>query len=294
MANSPVYVLGSGLSHDGSVCLLADGKVVLAVEKERITRVKHDGGNDRAAMQYVLDWAGITLDDIALVVQNENFGMFCDGNTVYNNEDRLLTDATRVVTISHHLAHAYSALGASGFDQASVLVIDGCGNSYEDCMDLAKGSVLGDVPPELGHVFYEKDSYYTTADGILQAVAKDFSPWGAQGRPLSPLFTMHSIGGVYQAFSQYVFGDFSDSGKLMGLAPYGTPHQFDFPLFELRDGRSFLKPGDSRQVHEASQIADGPEVRFSVLRQCGKIRADGDRARIALSRERSIRAQPVA
>jgi carbamoyltransferase len=240
MANSPVYVLGSGLSHDGSICLLADGKVILAIEKERITRRKHDGGNDRVAMQYVLDWAGITLDDIALVVQNENFGMFCDGNTVYDNEDRLLTDATRVVTISHHLAHAYSAYGASGFDQASVFVVDGCGNSYEDCMDLAPGALLGNITSGLEHIHYEKDSYYTSVDGTLRTVAKDFSPWGAQGRRLSPPTTLHSIGGVYQAFSLYVFGDFSDSGKLMGLAPYGERHQFDFPLFELRDGQAFL------------------------------------------------------
>src|SRR5260370_11270804 len=232
MANSPVYVLGTGLSHDGSVCLLADGKVVLAIEKERITRRKHDGGTDKAAMQYFLDWAGITLNDIALVVQNENFGMFGDGNTAYDGEDRLLTDATRVVTISHHLAHAYSAYGASGFDQASVFVIDGCGNAYEHCIDLAPGTLLGNIPPGLEHIYYEKDSYYTSEDGTLRTVAKDFSPWGARGRALSPPTTLHSIGGVYQAFSYYVFGDFSDSGKLMGLAPYGEPHQFDFPLFE--------------------------------------------------------------
>lgn len=241
MANSPIYVLGAGLSHDGSVCLLADGKIVLAIEKERITRRKHDGGNDRAAMQYVLDAAGITLDDVTLVVQNENFGMFCDGNTAYDNEARLLTDATRVVTISHHLAHAYSALGASGFDQASVFVIDGCGNSYEDCMDITPGSPLDSVPAGLEHVYYEKDSYYTSVDGVLQTVAKDFSPWGAQGRLLSPSTTMHSIGGVYEAFSLYVFGDFADSGKLMGLAPYGDARQYDFPLFELRDGQAFLR-----------------------------------------------------
>lgn len=191
-------------------------------------------------MQYVLDWAGLTLDDIALVVQNENFGMFCEGNTAYNNEDRLLSDTTRVVTISHHLAHAYSAYGASGFDQASVFVVDGCGNSYEDCIDNASGSLLGSIPPGLEHIYYEKDSYYTSAAGALQAVAKDFSPWGARGRPLSPPTTLHSIGGVYQAFSLYVFGDFSDSGKLMGLAPYGDSRQFDFPLFELRDGQAFL------------------------------------------------------
>lgn len=255
MTNSPTYVLGSGLSHDGSVCLLADGKVVVAIEKERITRVKHDGGNDSAAMQYVLDWAGITLDDVAVVVQNENFGMFCSGNTTYSNEPRLLTDATRVVTISHHLAHAYSAFGASGFDQASVFVVDGCGNSYEDCMDIAPGALLGDMPAGLEHVHYEKDSYYASDGGALRAIAKDFSPWGVQGRPLSPPFTLHSIGGVYQAFSLYAFGDFGDSGKLMGLAPYGVPHQYDFPLFDLRDGRvllrrealdNFTKPAKSR------------------------------------------------
>ena len=240
MTNTPVYVLGTGLSHDGSVCLLADGQVVLAIEKERLTRRKHDGKNDQLAMQYVLDRAGITLDDIAVVVQNENFGMFRDGNSRYNAQDRLLNDATRVVTISHHLAHAYSAFGASNFDQASVLVVDGCGNAYEDCVDIAPDTVVSSVPPGLGHIYFEKDSYYTSEHGTLRTVAKDFSPWGARGWELSPPSTMHSIGGVYQAFSYYVFGDFADSGKLMGLAPYGRPGRFGFPLFELHGGQVLM------------------------------------------------------
>jgi len=240
MTNSRAYVLGTGLSHNGSVCLLADGEVVLAIEKERLTREKHDGGNDQAAMQYVLDRAGITLDEVALVVQNENFGMFRDGNTQYEGQDRLLTEATRVVTISHHLAHAYSAFGPSGFDQASVFVVDGCGNAYEDCIDIAPGTLVGDIPPGLEHAYYEKDSYYASQGGTLRTVAKDFSPWGALGWPLTPPSTMHSSGCTYQTFSRYVFGDFSDNGKLMGLAPYGRPGRFDFPIFELRDGRALL------------------------------------------------------
>jgi carbamoyltransferase len=241
MTNRPVYVLGTGLSHDGSVCLLADGAVVLGIEKERLTHRKHDGGNDQLAMQYVLERARITLDDIAVVVQNENFGMFRDGNTEYDAQDRLLTDTTPVVTISHHLAHAYSAFGASGFDQASVFVVDGCGNAYEDCIDIAPGTLLGSVPPGLEHIHYEKDSYYTSEGSTLRTVAKDFSPWGARGWIVSPDTTIHSIGGAYQAFSQYVFGDFSDSGKLMGLAPYGRPGRFDFPIFELSNGRAFVR-----------------------------------------------------
>lgn len=240
MTNSPVYVLGTGLSHDGSVCLLADGEVALAIEKERLTRHKHDGWNDRIAMQYVLDNAGITLDDVALVVQNENFGMFRQGNTQYDEQNRLLTDATRVVTISHHLAHAYSAFGPCGFDQAAVFVVDGCGNAYEDCIDNAPGTRLGSIPPGLEHLYFEKDSYYASTGGALETVAKDFAPWSAKGWPLSPPTTLHSIGGVYQALSSYVFGDFSDSGKLMGLAPYGHPGRFDFPIFELHDGQAFV------------------------------------------------------
>jgi carbamoyltransferase len=55
-------------------------------------------------------------------------------------------------------------------------------------------------------------------------VAKDFSPWGgAIAWPVTPPNTLHSIGGIYQSFSKYVFSDFSDTGKLMGLSPYGKP-----------------------------------------------------------------------
>jgi carbamoyltransferase len=260
MKRSATYVLGTGLSHDGSVCLLADGEIVLGIEKERLSRKKHEGGNDRLAMQYVLDQAGITLDDVELVVQNENFGMFCRGNSEYREEARLLTGDTRVVTISHHLAHAYSAFGPSGFDQACVLVVDGCGNAYEDCIDILPEALAGRVPDELGYVYFEKDSYYTSEGGALRTVTKDFSPWGARGRALSPPTTMHSIGGAYQAFSQYVFGDFADSGKLMGLAPYGSPGRFDFPLFDLRDGQvlvlretlqRFTSPAASRTALKA-------------------------------------------
>jgi carbamoyltransferase len=234
----------------------------MAIEKERLTRKKHDGGNDRVAMQYILDRAGITLDDVAVVVQNENYGMFYGGNTEFWGEPRLLGESTAVVSISHHLAHAYSAFGPSGFDEAAVLVVDGCGNAYEDCIDIAPGSLVQDVPVELGYAYHEKDSFYHGQGGSLETVAKDFSPWGgAIAWPVTPLNTLHSIGGIYQSFSKYVFSDFSDTGKLMGLSPYGKPGRFDFPIFELRDGqvlvrretlREFKNPAKSREALKAN------------------------------------------
>ena len=71
--SKPVYVLGTGLSHDGSACLLKDGKILVAIEKERISRIKHDGGNDSLAVQYCLNAAGINIEDLSLLVQCANF-----------------------------------------------------------------------------------------------------------------------------------------------------------------------------------------------------------------------------
>jgi carbamoyltransferase len=51
---------------------------------------------------------------------------------------------------------------------------------------------------------------------------------------------MHSIGGMYNAASTYVFNGFEDPGKLMGLAPFGRPGQHGFEIFSLKDGRVFV------------------------------------------------------
>lgn len=242
-AGKPTYVLGTGLSHDGSACLLKDGRICVAIEKERITRQKHDGLNDRDAIRYCLDAEGINIDDVSLVVQNANFGMMAMGNEWWEGS-RIIRDSTPIVTISHHLAHAYSAVGTSSFDEAAVLVIDGCGNALDECMDLEGATLPPDLPTdELRTLFFEKDSYYSFRDGKLTTIYKDFSPWGMANRryPMYPNTTMHSIGGLYLAASVYVFNGFEDAGKLMGLAPYGRPGIYDFEIFDLRDGRAFVR-----------------------------------------------------
>src|SRR5271163_2107009 len=93
----PRYVLGTGLSHDGSACLLKDGAIAMAIEKERLTRSKHDGGNDDRAIFYCLDAEGITLDDVELVVQNANFSMFERGNDWFRGPRRVARHP-RIVT----------------------------------------------------------------------------------------------------------------------------------------------------------------------------------------------------
>ncbi len=242
MSKKPIYILGTATSHDGSACLLKDGKIIVAIEKERITRNKHDGGNDTAAINYCLDAAGITLEDLSLVVQNDNFGDYRFGNTTYKKEARPFPENPPfpIVTISHHLAHAYSVIGTCPFDEFNILIVDGCGSPYDQCIDLdcliPDRNKIEIVP----HLFCEKDSYYQYKDGRCTTLYKDFSEHGYLHRyPIYPEVTKHSIGGIYSGVSVYCFGDLSDPGKLMGLAPFGRPGEIEETIFELRDSRVF-------------------------------------------------------
>ena len=45
MSSKHTYVLGiNAYDHDVSACLLRDGEIAFAINKERITRKKHDTG----------------------------------------------------------------------------------------------------------------------------------------------------------------------------------------------------------------------------------------------------------
>lgn len=187
-----------------------------------------------------LDAAGIDLAEVDLLVQNANFGRFAYGNDWYRGP-RDLPAELPVVTISHHLAHAWSAYGLSSFDEAAILV-DGCGNAFEDCTDL-DGAILAERPVgDMAALWFEKDSYYTAASTAITPVYKDFSPMGRRGcdYPMHSRTTRHSIGGVYQGGSEYIFPNTSDLGKLTGLAPYGRPGVFDHRIFRFENDRLFV------------------------------------------------------
>jgi len=290
IAAKPIYVLGTGLSHDGSTALIKDGQLVAAIEKERLTRKKHDGGNDLAAVRYLLDAAGIRITDLALIVQNANFGMFRFGSGWLEGE-RPFSEEVPVVTISHHLAHAYSAFGTSPFVNSNVLVVDGCGSAFDDCIDL--GCVIPESPPpQTEHLWNEKDSFYHADGGQVAPLIKDFSPWGYGNKnyPMHPPTTRHSIGGVYAAASHYVFQGLEDAGKLMGLAPYGRSGKHDFPIFDLRDGRVFVRYDWMERFQAPARDFDGFKARFQEFADLAWwVQREVERALLYVMRERHAR-----
>lgn len=238
----PVYVLGTGLSHNGSAVLLKDGRVCVGIEKERLTRCKHDGGNDSAAIQYCLDAEGIALGDVELVVQSANFEV--PDRDRYGGGPRPFAESAHppLISISHHLAHAWSAAGTTPFEDCAIIVIDGCGSPYGQCTDLDGAEILS-APPNARSFWCEKDSLYWFDGRDVTALVKDFSPGAGDsvGDPVRMPITQHSIGGFYAAVSNYVFGNIDDAGKLMGLAPYGKPGAVPHTAFTIGDDKLLVE-----------------------------------------------------
>jgi carbamoyltransferase len=239
--HKPVYILGTGLSHDGAACLLKDGKLLVAIEKERITRIKHDGGNDTAAIQYCLEYAGIGINDLSLVVQAANFEKEIETHR-YKGARIFGTDyPVPVITISHHFAHAWSAAGTCPYNEAAILVIDGCGSFYNHCDDLQGAFIPADVNSQ-PRLYAEKDSYYYFDGKNITPLYKDFSiiDLANHPHPVHLPTSRHSIGGYYAMVSEYCFGNADDAGKLMGLAPYGKPGVYPENIFITENDRVWV------------------------------------------------------
>ena len=69
-----INVLGLSFGHDGGACVVTDGKLLSAIGTERLTRFKKERGVNKKTIKYVLDKAGMKLDDITeILFENEIF-----------------------------------------------------------------------------------------------------------------------------------------------------------------------------------------------------------------------------
>jgi carbamoyltransferase len=243
MPAKPAYILGlNTYDHDVSACLLRDGEIAFAIAKERITREKHASGFYAEALDYCLDAEGISLDDVGLIVRNcyilpveemEARLVYQDMPGFLGEEERalaanhrlFLSRSDRVATISHHLAHAYSAFAVCPFEEGVVMVVDGVGSYSADCTEACPA---GDTATRLAR---ESESYYRFAGSALTPLRKIWME-PSRGFLSDEFFNMPGLGALYSRASTYVFGDWNKCGELMGLAPYGRPGRMK-PLLDL-------------------------------------------------------------
>ena len=227
-------ILGiSAFYHDSAVALVCDDRIIAAAQEERFTRIKHDESFPTNAIEYCLQEANCTLEQIDhLVFYEKPFLKF----------DRLLETylsfapsglcsfvkampqwlkqklhlprevrkglpgkwSKNIVFTSHHEAHAASTFFPSPFEDAAILTMDGVGE-WDTC-------TIG------------------VGEGNKLALCK-------------ALRFPHSLGLLYSAFTYFCgFKVNSGEDKLMGLAPYGKPIFRDLimdHLIDLKDDGSF-------------------------------------------------------
>ncbi|MEZ5901010.1 MAG: carbamoyltransferase C-terminal domain-containing protein [Hyphomicrobiaceae bacterium] len=246
MSKKHTYVLGiNGYDHDVSACLLRDGKIAYAIEKERITRQKHATGFFKEVVDYCLNAEGITLDDVDLVVRNCYVLPMEDLETrlAYESVPEFLSDEERVqakvhplylpksdkvITLSHHLAHAYSAFAACPFNEGVIMIVDGVGSYAVDVKE--PGQMTEGATP----LARESESYYAFKGSELTTLKKVWLE-PVRGFLSDEFFFMEGLGAIYSRVSSYIFADWNKCGEIMGLAPYGRPDAFQ-PLINIKDG----------------------------------------------------------
>ena len=62
-------ILGiSAFYHDSAAAILIDGKIIAAAQEERFTRKKHDSSYPYNAVEFVLNYANLSLSDIDIMM----------------------------------------------------------------------------------------------------------------------------------------------------------------------------------------------------------------------------------
>ncbi len=227
-----MIILGINAYHgDSSACLLVDGRLVCAIEEERIVRKKHWAGMPIKSIKWCLKSANVDarqIDYIAIgrnlyahldkkilgvLIKKPSFGFIKSRlknagkikkvKEIIANEFGINVNSlkAKVKNIEHHKAHLASSFFVSPFENAVCVSVDGFG----DFVSTMRG--LG------------SDNKIAVSDCVHYP---------------------HSLGVFYTALTQFLgFPNYGDEYKTMGLSAMGRPVYMN----EMREIVKFAKKG---------------------------------------------------
>lgn len=237
-------VLGIHNGHHASCAVVRDGILVAAIEQERLTRIKGDGADgltNRLPVNECLAAAGTRLEDVDMIVSS--FQSMSPGGVGLQRQlaepgfDLFDPFDIRHRVISHHYAHALSALGCSGYARAAAIVMDLAGSTTVDGQDFALGfsefheRVTG--MRQAGRTRTECVSIYDIDERAAILKHREFCiPHN------TPEIFVNSLGSLYDNAARAVFDKENAHGQLMALASMGgmtsSPARID-DMVEIRD-----------------------------------------------------------
>lgn len=259
--------VGINRTQDGSVAVAHGRSRVHSLQKERLTRRKHHWGRLGDLPERYLPTMPLLREPVDVVVECFSSDDEVKHIDAYHQEvlDTLTFRAEpRIVTISHHLSHLYSAFPPSPFSSAAGMIIDGQGSPARDFTEQCG---LGEeTPPDL----LEVSSFYRCERGRPpECFAKQL--WdGEWDRPTG-------LGCFYSLLTRLMFTGEGSEGKVMGLAPFGRVDAFGLPDLVV-DGHRVLIPLEWLDVfarwERFSHFLDGP----GSFEDCANLAAAGQRA----------------
>lgn len=227
-----MYILGLNAFHgDSSACILKDGEVIVALEEERIRRIKHWAGFPIEAIKYCLQDAGISIKEVDYITISRDpsanvikkikhtlknkvslsaiLDRYTNSKKVKSVKATLAEELgvseseikAEIINVEHHRSHLGSSFFASPFEKSALLSIDGFGDFTSTMTAIGNGNQI---------------------------------------EVLDSVHFPHSAGIFYTSFTQYLgFPKYGDEYKVMGLAPYGKPLYVD----KLKDVIEFTDDG---------------------------------------------------
>jgi carbamoyltransferase len=210
-------ILSLNLSHNASCTIVEDGKIILSVEEERLSKVKADSNIKNICnllKNNFFDYVYYTSYNISInkkefyesYVKNE-----LSKNNISYNEIHEFSN--------HHLTHAFSAFYNSGFDEAVCLIIDNGG------LALKKDDI--ELGQEILSIIKLKNGEET--ENLFKICRNETGKNINFNNVLYSINTI-SIPGIYDV-SKKIF-KYSEAGSIMGLSCYGKENNI-YNTFEI-------------------------------------------------------------
>jgi len=228
--------LAGAIGHDPAAALIVDGKLVAAVEEERLIRRKHAKNEmPYLSARQCLQIAGLRADDVTHVAipyapvslfsrarwhyayrhwyaPDRSIDSLFNGNRRYRRYVRELRglmeklhmspNKVNLVPVEHQLAHASSAYHLAETDEKTAIF---CNDSKGEYAAIFLGS--GDK-------------------GKIKKIKRFYNP--------------DSLSGMYAALTDYLGFEILDGEyKVMGIAAYGDPDKYDLSYLARFDGKQF-------------------------------------------------------
>jgi carbamoyltransferase len=218
-------ILGfNAYGHDSAATLVANNRVVFAVEEERLSRKKHDGQFPAHAIQAALDFGGLELGDV------DHVGFFWKPSLSYAHVPLFLLKFFD--KIPHLLREQRHFTVEENLGMLNYL------GKMRHLPQTLREQFPSSKPPRFQfhllehHLCHAASTFFPTAFEESAILTVDGAgEWTtamlAHGRGnsiqrLHTVDTPHSLGAFYQAVSRHVgFKLIEGPGKLMGLASYG-------------------------------------------------------------------------